>query len=122
MIIEILATILLSLGTLFFLLGTIGLLRFPEVYTRLHAVTKCDTLGVGLILVGLMLYERATLDSVKMLFIIIFVFLTSPTAAHALSRAAYKHGIKLWDKSVVDRYKEIITNDQNTNNQAPIIK
>jgi multicomponent Na+:H+ antiporter subunit G len=110
MIIEILVTILLSLGTLFFLLGTIGLLRFPEVYTRLHAVTKCDTLGVGLILVGLMFwlmfYQGITLDSVKMLFIIIFVFLTSPTAAHALARAAYKNGIKLWDKSVVDRYKE----------------
>jgi multicomponent Na+:H+ antiporter subunit G len=106
MIIEILVTVLLSLGTLFFLLGTIGFLRFPEVYTRLHAVTKCDTLGVGLILVGLILYEGVTLNSVKMLFIIVFVFLTSPTAAHALSRAAYKYGIKLWDKSVVDRYKE----------------
>jgi multicomponent Na+:H+ antiporter subunit G len=109
MIIEILVTVFLSLGTLFFLLGTIGLLRFPEVYTRLHAVTKADTLGVGLILVGLMLYQLyqgVTLDSVKMLFIIIFVFLTSPTAAHALARAAYKNGIKLWDKSVVDRYKE----------------
>jgi multicomponent Na+:H+ antiporter subunit G len=106
MIIEISVTILLSLGTLFFLLGTIGLLRFPDVYTRLHAVTKADTLGVGLILVGLMLYQGVTLDSVKMLFIIIFVFLTSPTAAHALSRAAYKNDIKLWDKSVVDRYKD----------------
>jgi multicomponent Na+:H+ antiporter subunit G len=106
MIIEILVTVFLSLGTLFFLLGTIGLLRFPEVYTRLHAVTKSDTLGMGLILVGLMLYQGITLDSVKMLFIIIFVFLTSPTAAHALARAAYKNGIKLWDKSVVDRYKE----------------
>jgi multicomponent Na+:H+ antiporter subunit G len=106
MIIEILATLFLSLGTLFFLLGTIGLLRFPEVYTRLHAVTKCDTLGVGLILVGLMLCEGVTLDSVKMLFVIIFVLLTSPTAAHALARAAYKNGIELWDKSVVDRYKE----------------
>jgi multicomponent Na+:H+ antiporter subunit G len=110
MIIEILVTILLSLGTLFFLLGTIGLLRFPDVYTRLHAVTKCDTLGLGLTLVGLMLYEvlyeGATLDSVKMLFIIVFVFLTSPTAAHALARAAYKHGVKLWEKSVLDRYRE----------------
>jgi multicomponent Na+:H+ antiporter subunit G len=69
---------------------------------------------VGLILVGLMLYQGITLDSVKMLFIIIFVFLTSPTAAHALARAAYKNGIKLWDKSVVDRYKKVSSSDGNT--------
>jgi multicomponent Na+:H+ antiporter subunit G len=69
---------------------------------------------VGLILVGLMLYEGLTLDSVKMLFIIIFVFLTSPTAAHALARAAYKNGIKLWDKSVVDRYKEVSSSHGDT--------
>jgi multicomponent Na+:H+ antiporter subunit G len=106
MIIQILTTLFLSLGALFFLIGTIALLRFPDVYTRLHGVTKCDTLGVGLILAGLMLHQGPTLASVKITFIIIFVFLTSPTAAHALVRAAYKHGLKLWDKSVVDRYKE----------------
>lgn len=108
MIMEILTALFLSGGALFFLLGTIGLLRFPDVYTRLHAVTKCDTLGLGLVLVGLMLYEGATLASVKMVFIIIFVFLTNPTAAHALARATYKHGVKLWEKSVIDRYNQII--------------
>ncbi|HSV30847.1 MAG TPA: monovalent cation/H(+) antiporter subunit G [Atribacteraceae bacterium] len=112
-IIEILVVLFLVLGALFFLLGTIGLLRFPDVYTRLHAVTKCDTLGLGLILVGLMLYEGATLTSVKIAFIIIFVFLTSPTAAHALARASYKHGVKQWDKSVLDRYKEASSGDGN---------
>jgi len=104
--IEILTVLFLSLGTLFFLIGTIALLRFPDVYTRLHGVTKCDTLGLGLILVGLILHEGATLASVKMVFIIVFVFITGPTAAHALVRAAYKHGVKLWERSVVDRYKE----------------
>jgi multicomponent Na+:H+ antiporter subunit G len=106
MMIEILTVLFLSLGTLFFLIGTIALLRFPDVYTRLHGVTKCDTLGLGLILVGLILHEGATLASVKMVFIIVFVFITGPTAAHALVRAAYKHGVKLWERSVVDRYKE----------------
>lgn len=106
LIVETLAAILLSLGALFFLIGTVALLRFPEVYTRLHGVTKCDTLGLGLVLGGLILYEGATLASVKMVFIIVFVFLTSPTAAHALARATCKHGVKLWEKSVVDRYRE----------------
>ena len=111
MIVEILMVLFLSMGALFFLIGTIGLLRFPDVYTRLHAATKCDTLGLGLILAGLMLHEGATLASVKIVFIIIFVFLTNPTATHALARAAYKHGVKLWDKSVVDRYKEASSSD-----------
>jgi multicomponent Na+:H+ antiporter subunit G len=106
MIIEILTDLFLYLGALFFLLGTIGLLRFPDVYTRLHAVTIFDTLGLCLIMAGLVLYQGATLDSVKIAFIIIFVFLTNPTAAHALARATYKYGVKLWEKSVVDRYKD----------------
>ncbi|MBT9159801.1 MAG: monovalent cation/H(+) antiporter subunit G [Dehalococcoidia bacterium] len=106
MIIEILTVLFLSLGALFFLIGTIAILRFPDVYCRLHGTTKCDTLGLGLILAGLILYEGATLASVKMVFIIVFVFLTNPVAAHAFARAIYKHGVKLWEKSVVDRYKE----------------
>jgi len=107
MIIEALQMLFLFIGTLFFFIGTIGLLRFPDVYTRLHAATKCDTLGLGMILFGVMLYEGATLSSVKMAFIIGFVFLTNPTAAHAIARAAYKHGIELWGKSVVDMYREV---------------
>jgi len=110
--IEILTALFLSLGAVFFLIGSVAVLRFPDVYTRLHGTTKCDTLGLGLILVGLILYEGATLASVKMVFIIVFVFLTNPTAAHALARAAYKHGVKLWKKSMVDRYKEL--SDGNT--------
>ena len=111
MILKILTILFLSVGAFFFLIGTIALLRFPDVYTRLHAITKCDTVGLGLILVGLMLHEGATLASVKMVFIIIFVFLTGPTAAHALARASYKHGVKLWDKSVVDRYEDVSDGD-----------
>ncbi|MCL0095142.1 monovalent cation/H(+) antiporter subunit G [Dehalococcoidia bacterium] len=111
MTVEILMAFFLSVGALFFLIGTIALLRFPDVYTRLHGATKCDTLGLGLILAGLMLHEGATLSTAKIAFIIIFVFLTGPTAAHALARASYKHGVKLWDKSVVDRYKDVSDGD-----------
>ncbi len=107
MIIEALQILFLFIGTLFFFIGVIGLLRFPDVYTRLHAATKCDTLGLGMILTGSILYEGATLASVKMIFIIGFVFLTNPVAAHAIARAAYKHGIELWKKSIVDMYKEV---------------
>ncbi|MBA5941924.1 MAG: monovalent cation/H(+) antiporter subunit G [Methanophagales archaeon] len=105
-IFDLLLILLLSIGTLFFIVGTIGLIRFPDVYTRLHAATKCDTLGLGMIFAGIMLYEGATFASVKIMFIVIFIFLTNPTAAHAIARAAHIHGIKLWEKTVVDMYKE----------------
>lgn len=107
MVIEALQILFLSIGALFFFIGALGLLRLPDVYTRLHATTKCDTLGLGMVLMGIILYEGATLASVKMAFIIGFVFLTNPTAAHAIARAAYRHGIGLWEKSVVDMYMEV---------------
>jgi len=104
-IFDLLLILLLSIGAFFFIVGTIGLIRFPDVYTRLHATTKCDTLGLGMILAGIMFYEGATFASVKIAFIIIFVFLTNPTGAHAIARAAHIHGIKLCEKTVIDMYK-----------------
>ena len=105
MVFDLLLILLLSIGTLFFVVGTIGFIRFPDVYTRLHAGTNCDTLGLGMIFAGIMIYEGATFASVKIMFIVIFVFLTNPTATHAIARTAHIHGIQLWEKTVVDMYK-----------------
>lgn len=105
-IIEIAVWIFMALGVFFYLVGSIALIRFPDIYSRLHATTKLDTLGLGLILVGLMLHDRFSLSSIKLLFILFFMFLTSPTAAHVLARAAYKSGIKLWGVNPIDRYGE----------------
>jgi len=101
---NIIAGILMASGVFFFLAGAIALIRFPDVYTRLHATTKLDTLGLGLILVGLIVYDGFTLASVKLLFILFFMFLTSPTAAHALARSAYKSGVKLFGENPIDKY------------------
>ncbi|QSQ08364.1 Na(+)/H(+) antiporter subunit G [Koleobacter methoxysyntrophicus] len=90
---------LLFTGIFFLTVGTIGLLRFPDVYTRIHATTKCDTLGLGLVLVSLMFISGLSWDSVKLLFVIIFVWLTNPTAAHVISKAAYKRGIPMAEGS-----------------------
>ncbi|MBT9130122.1 MAG: Na(+)/H(+) antiporter subunit G [candidate division WS2 bacterium] len=105
-LITFVTAILMLLGILFFLVGAIALIRFPDVYSRLHATTKLDTLGLGFILIGLIVYEGFSLADIKLAFIIFFVFITSPTAAHALARAAYKSGVKLWGKNPVDRYGE----------------
>lgn len=90
---------LFLIGGLFFLfVGAVGLLRLPDFYTRVHAAGKCDTLGMLLSLIGLMIYQGFNLVSLKILIIWAFILLANPTATHALSRAAWKVGLKPWMK------------------------
>jgi multicomponent Na+:H+ antiporter subunit G len=85
-------------GLFFMVVGALGLLRLPDFYTRAHASGKCDTLGEGLMLIGFMLYEGATLISLKLLLLVIFIYISSPTAVHALVNVAYNRGIRPWQK------------------------
>ena len=75
-------------GVFFMLVGGVGLLRMPDFYTRMHAAGLIDTLGAGLVLLGLMMQGGWSLVTVKLLLILAFLWLTSPTASHALVRAA----------------------------------
>ncbi len=97
--------VIIAMGVIFDLLGCIGMVRFPDVYNRLQAGTKCVTLGVCLILIGTMFMAQTTPTRIKALLCAIFILLTSPTAAHALARAARVTGIPLWEKSVVDQFE-----------------
>jgi multicomponent Na+:H+ antiporter subunit G len=85
-------------GTFFFITATIGLLRFPDLFTRLHATGKGDTLGASLILLGLAIHTGFTPDTVKILIMLIFILLTSPVAAHAICREIYAGGGKPWTR------------------------
>lgn len=101
MVINITVTILLGAGLFFTLVGSIGLIRFPDFYTRLHATGKCDTLGAGLIILGsiiyhLFKYSETPLISIKLIFLILFVFIANPTATHVIMKAAYQTGVKPW--------------------------
>lgn len=87
-LIDLLSWLILLGGVAFALIGSVGLLRMPDFYTRLHAAGITDTLGAGMILLGLMLQAGWTLISVKLLLILIFLWFTGPIATHALSRAA----------------------------------
>ena len=89
----------LLVGFFFFLAATVGLLRFPDFYCRLHATGKGDTLAVLLSLVGLSIYEGFSLTSLKILFIAVFMFLAQPTSTHAISRAAMRCGLEPWVKN-----------------------
>ncbi|MDP5272756.1 monovalent cation/H(+) antiporter subunit G [Chengkuizengella axinellae] len=96
------------LGALFNLLGAIGLLRLPDVYTRSHASTKSVTLGVICILLSAFMYFWMTEGhlSARLLLGIVFVFLTAPVSGHMIVRAAYRTKVPLWDKSIQDDLKE----------------
>lgn len=89
--IELAAYVLVFAGAAFCLIGAIGVLRFPDVYSRMHAAGVMDTLGALLVLVGLMLLAGFSLALAKLLFILAFLWMASPTATHALSKAA-RHG------------------------------
>ncbi len=88
--------VLASVGALFFLIGTIGLLRLPDFFTRTHAATKCDTVGAGSLLLALAVWDGASLSTLKILMLVLIVLVASPTCGHALSRAAYRTGLKPW--------------------------
>ncbi|MBA7558896.1 Na(+)/H(+) antiporter subunit G [subsurface metagenome] len=109
---ETIGTILVAIGVLFDLFGCIGLIRLPDIYNRLQAATKCVTLGTCMILLGVLFFEGFGSAGIKAVLCAVFILLTSPVAAHALSRAAHRSGIKLWEGSVVDKYAEIDTKNQ----------
>lgn len=79
------------IGGLFFLsVGTIGILRFPDIFTRAHGAAKCDTLGAILCLLALIIYNGMTFSSLKLILIAVFLWITAPTATHLITKAAYK--------------------------------
>jgi len=81
-------------GGLFCIVGGIGLLRMPDLYTRLHASSVIESLGAGLILLGLMLQSGLSLITLKLLVIVALLFIASPTATHAIARVAMLRGLK----------------------------
>lgn len=85
---------LLAAGVAFLLVGSVGLLRLPDFYCRLHALSKADTLGMLLILLAVAAWQGASLASAKVLLIAVFFFLSNPVAAHALARAAFRTGLR----------------------------
>jgi multicomponent Na+:H+ antiporter subunit G len=91
MIPEMIAAVLLIAGALFCVIGTIGVLRFPDLFTRMHSAGITDTLGALLVLVGLMVLAGWSLATAKLLFILAFLWMTSPTVTHTLAQAA-RHG------------------------------
>ena len=93
-LLDVLSWVCLFLGGAFGIIGGVGVLRLPDFFTRLHAASISDTIGVGLILLGLCLQAGWSLVTVKLVLIFVFIVFAGPTAAHALARAALHAGHK----------------------------
>lgn len=98
MLSDYLSAALLLVGALFFLAGTLGLLRFPDVYTRLHALTKADNVGLGLIAAGLVVQAETWAAAGKLLLIWVLVLIAGASVAHLIAKGALKRGIRLWKR------------------------
>lgn len=91
---NMLAVVLILMGLFFLLVAAIGMVRFPDVFTRSHAVSLTDSLGAFFLLVGLSLYHGFGTNMLRILVVLILLFLLNPVIAHATLRAAYRAGLK----------------------------
>ncbi len=103
-IMEIIISILIVCGMLFTLGGAVGLIRFPDTFCRMHALSKGTTLGIILLMIGAFLYFiwSGVGFCFKSILSLFFIFLTAPVGAHMLAKAGYHYGVPLWHKSVKD--------------------
>ena len=104
MIHLIIGYIFLGIGAIFLFLSALGIIRLPDVYNRLQAGTKASTFGALFSVIGVGIIEPTWFW--KCFVIALFIVLTNPVSSHAIARASYKAGVKLWKGSVVDKYKD----------------
>lgn len=104
---DVAAAILLLAGALFCLLGAVGLIRMPDLFTRLQAATKTGTLGVGFILVATAVHYGDLGVAVRAVLVIVFLFMTAPVAAHVIARAAYFVKVPLWEHTQMDQLRDM---------------
>ncbi|CAN5896803.1 hypothetical protein BH24BAC1_BH24BAC1_41720 [soil metagenome] len=111
---EIISSVLILAGVIFMLISTIGLLRLPDFYIRMSAITKGATLGVGLILSGMGIYFNEADMLFKVFIIIVFTFLTAPIAAHVIARTAVHNKVRFWKKTNLEEFQEYLEEEKLT--------
>ena len=104
---DIIVTILLFGGLFFFMVGTLGIIRFPDVFTRAHSAAKCDTLGAILCLSSLVVLKGFSMVSLKIVLILVFVWIAGPTATHLIAKAEYTRQASLNKISGVKKHEDI---------------
>ena len=94
LVLDAVSAVCLIVGSGFAVVGGIGIVRLPDFFSRIHGAGITDTMGAGLILFGLMIQAGLSLVTVKLVLILFFLLLTSPTSTHALAKSALTHGLK----------------------------
>ncbi|HLR14862.1 MAG TPA: Na+/H+ antiporter subunit G [Bacillota bacterium] len=112
---ELIGAILILIGSITSVISAIGLIRFPDVYTRAHAATKTTTVAVLITLVGVFLYFWLAehFISIRVILAILFVFITAPVSGHLILRASYRANVKMADTTIEDELKDAIENGAN---------
>ena len=96
---DVLSLLLIGAGALFFLAGGVGMLRFPDAFSRLHATTKADNVGLGLVIVGLLLQVESFSTGVKLVVIWLLVAQSGAASCHLIARAALQAGMRPWRRT-----------------------
>ena len=117
LLLDIMSWVLLLAGSIFVLIGAFGIWRLPDFYTRLHPAGLTDTMGAGLILLGLLLQVETFIVGIKLLIITTFLLFTSPTTCHATARAALAAGLRIWQTTGTPTSKQT-RNDDNGDGPA----
>ncbi|TVR89505.1 MAG: monovalent cation/H(+) antiporter subunit G [Saprospirales bacterium] len=104
--IELASAAVIIIGVLFILISAIGVVRLPDFYIRVSAITKAATLGVACIMLGVAIYFNDVDVALKASAIFVFLLITSPIAAHIIGRAAYEDGVPLWKKTAFDEFRD----------------
>src|SRR5690606_2605413 len=103
---EVLTAVLLLVGGVAMLLAGVGVLRMPDLFTRMQAATKASTLGVGSVMLAVAFHFGELGVTTRSLLIMAFLFLTAPVSAHVIAKAAYSTGVPLWSATIIDELGE----------------
>ena len=120
---EIVGTVFIALGGFVMFMAAVGVVRFPDFYTRLHAAGKGDTLGQGLVLLGLIFVTGVSIDGLKLVLIVFFIFILNSTSTHALARAAWLAGLKPWsdEQSATPQFEGQMTEQDRRDAFTPVM-
>ena len=118
--IEILTIVLLLGGAAFFLIAALGIARFPDFYTRMHAAAKGSAFGAVLMLLGVALHFRDVWIALEVFVIISFLFITTPVAAQMIARAAYRMNVKMLKGTDIDELARPLSGDESDKNSPPL--
>jgi multicomponent Na+:H+ antiporter subunit G len=117
-LVIVLSGLSIAIGVIALLIGSLGLIKLPDVYCRIHAVGMIDTAGASFIILGMIIHQGFSLVSFKLALIGVFLFFTSPIATHAVAQVAHKMGVKPIGRNLIKatRNRKAFTNKSNAKN------